>query len=334
MNPHKPFKAWGIPILKKTIQLVVTLFLLSLAVFYISRMAPGDPLRSYYGESVERMSDEERAQAEERLGLDDPIYVQYGRWISEAVQGSFGISFKYKQDVMQVIGNTWGNTLLLGGCAYLITFGLSLLLGIFCALKEDSLADRIICKIGTVTNTIPSFWVALVLILIFSVWLRLLPSSGAYATGSPNDILSRITHLILPLTVLILSHLWYYAYMVRNRLLEELKQDYVLLCRAKGLSRSQTVWRHCVRNILPAFFSLMAISIPHILGGTYIVEQVFSYPGLGTLCFESAKYHDYNMLMVLCLITGIAVILANMLSQAVNHWIDPRMRQTGRGFMR
>lgn len=320
--------------MKKTIQLVVTLFLLSLAVFYISRLAPGDPLRSYYGESVERMSDEERAQAEERLGLDDPIYVQYGRWISEAAQGNFGISFKYKQDVMQVISNTWGNTLLLGGCAYLITFGLSLLLGVFCALKEDSLADRIICKIGTVTNTIPSFWVALVLILVFSVWLRLLPSSGAYATGSPNDILSRITHLILPLTVLILSHLWYYAYMVRNRLLEELKQDYVLLCRAKGLSRSQTVWRHCVRNILPAFFSLMAISIPHILGGTYIVEQVFSYPGLGTLCFESAKYHDYNMLMVLCLITGVAVILANMLSQAVNHRIDPRMRQNGRGFLR
>lgn len=319
---------------KKVLELVLTLFLLSLAVFGMSRLAPGDPLRSYYGDSAERMSVQEREAAMEKLGLNEPIPIQYGKWLSGAVQGDFGISFKYKQDVTQVIGGVWSNTLLLGGAAYLLTFVLALALGIFCALREDSVIDRILCKVGTITNSIPSFWVALVLILIFGVTLKWLPSSGAYPIGAPGDILGRLRHLILPLTVLVLSHLWYYAYIIRGRLLEEFKQDYVLLCRTKGLSRRAIIWKHCVRNILPSFLSLMAISVPHILGGTYIVEKVFSYPGLGTLSFESAKYHDYNMLLVLALLTGFAVIAANLLAQFVNSRIDPRMRQSKRGFFK
>lgn len=320
-------------IFKKFFIFLFTLFLLSLAVFYMSRLAPGDPLRSYYGDSAERMTVSERNAATEKLGLDQPLYIQYGKWLASAVQGDFGISFKYKQDVTQVIGNNFLNTVILGGGAYILTFLLALGIGTVCALKEDRILDRIICKIGTITNCVPSFWVALVLILIFSVFLKWLPSSGAYPLGSPNDLWGRLRHLILPMAVLILSHLWYYAYMIRNKLLEELKQDYVLLCRTKGLSRSAILWRHCIRNIMPSFVSLMAVSIPHILGGTYIVEQVFSYPGLGTLCFESAKYHDYNMLLVLTLLTGTAVILSSLLAQFINGRIDPRMRQTKRGFL-
>lgn len=165
--------------------------------------------------------------------------------------------------------------------------------------------------------------------MIFSVNLGWLPSSGAYALGRAGDILSRLRHLILPLSVLVLSHLWYYAYMVRNKLMEEIRQDYVLLAKAKGLGRRRIVYRHCLRNILPTYLSLMAISIPHILGGTYIVEQVFAYPGLGSLCFESAKYHDYNLLMILCLITGALVILSNLIAQLLQDRIDPRMQREG-----
>lgn len=317
-------------LLKKLVQLALALFALSLIVFYMARLAPGDPLKSYYGESVERMGTQEREAAMEKLGLNSPIYVQYGKWVQNASHGDFGISFKYKRDVKEVIGEVWLNTLILGGGAYLLTFLFALLLGVFCAMREDSVADRVICKIGTVTNCIPSFWVSLVLILIFSINLRLLPSSGAYGVGGEGGFLSRLEHLVLPLTVLILGHLWYYAYLVRNKLLEEIREDYVLLCRMKGLGRRSVMWRHCVRNILPSFFSIMAISIPHILGGTYVVEKVFSYPGLGTLCFESAKYHDYNMLMVLCLLTGALVVFCNMLAQAVSGRIDPRVKHEGR----
>ena len=154
---------------------------------------------------------------------------------------------------------------------------------------------------------------------------HLLPSSGAYDLGMEDSFTSRAVHLILPLTVVVLSHLWYYAYMLRNKLLDEIRQEYVLLARAKGLSRRQVMWKHCVRNIMPTMVQIMAISINHILGGTYIIEMVFSYPGIGTLSFESAKYHDYNMLMVLVIITGIIVIAGNMLGELISERIDHRM---------
>jgi peptide/nickel transport system permease protein len=134
--------------------------------------------------------------------------------------------------------------------------------------------------------------------------------------------------MILPLVVLVLSHLWYYAYMLRNKLLDEIREDYVLLARAKGLTKNQVMWRHCVRNMLPTMISIMAISINHIIEGTYIIEMVFSYPGIGTLAFESAKYHDYNMLMVLVILTGIIVIVGNMAGQAISERIDRRMGES------
>ena len=120
--------------------------------------------------------------------------------------------------------------------------------------------------------------------------------------------------------------MWYYAYMIRNRLLEELRSDYVLLAKSKGLRRRDVLLRHCLRSILPGYLSLMAISVPHILGGTYIVETVFSYPGIGTLSYESARYQDYNLLMLLCILSGSVVILSNMLAQIISERIDPRMR--------
>lgn len=313
-------------ILKKLIQFVLVMFALSLTVFYMARLSPGDPLISYYGEGVERMSVEEKANAIEKLGLDEPIYAQYIKWLSNASKGEFGISFKYKQNVSDVISDVYMNTIILGGFGYVLTFALSLLLGIFCALHEDKFIDKLICKLGTVTNSIPSFWISLILILIFSVNLKILPSSGAYSMGQENNILNRITHLILPLTVMILSHLWYYTYIIRNKLVEEIREDYVLLCKSKGMSSRAIMYKHCLRNIMPSYISTMAISIPHIIGGTYIVEKVFSYPGLGSLSFESAKYHDYNMLLVLCLITGALVIIGNMIAQVVSNKIDPRMK--------
>lgn len=311
---------------KRVFQFVFAMFLLSILVFYMSRLAPGDPLLSYYGEGVERMNTTQKQIAMDKLGLNAPIYRQYIYWLANAAHCEFGISFKYKQDVTTVIGDVYINTIILGGLAYVLTFSLALLLGIFCTLHEDKFIDRVICKVGIVTSCIPSFWVSLVLIMIFSINLGLLPSSGAYKIGLSNDISSRIMHLILPLTVLILSHLWYYTYLIRNKLVEEIRQDYVLLCKAKGLGRTTIIYKHCLRNIMPSYIAIMAISVPHILGGTYVVEKVFSYPGLGTLSFESAKYHDYNMLLVLCIITGALVIFVNMLAQIISNKIDPRMK--------
>lgn len=258
------------------------------------------------------MSLAEREWAEDKLGLNEPLTVQYVCWLENALQGDFGISYKYKLPVVTVIRERIGNTLLLGGTGFVLIFGLALLLGIACARHEGRMIDSVICSIGTISSCIPEFWVSLLLMLFFSVNLKWLPGSGAYTAGQASDWGDRVRHLILPLTAVVLGHLWYYAYMVRNRILEEVRADYVLLAKAKGLTRRRVLFRHCLRNVLPSYLSIMAISVPHILGGTYIIEMVFSYPGLGTLTYESARYHDYNLLMILCILTGIIVMLCDM----------------------
>lgn len=325
MNRKNPCVYYG----QKLLAFLLSVLLLSAVVFCVARLAPGDPLASYYGDRVEKMSPEQRRWAEERLGLNEPIHVQYVRWLENALKGDFGISYKYKADVLRLIGGRLPNTLILGGTGFAVIFVLSLGLGVFCAWHEDRWVDRLICRVGTVISCIPEFWLSLVLILVFAVNLRVLPSSGAYSAGGGEDASDRVLHLILPLTATVLGHLWYYAYMIRNKLLEEARCEYVLLAKSKGLGKRDVLFRHCLRNVLPSYLSIMAISVPHIMGGTYIIETVFSYPGIGMLSYESARYQDYNLLMVLCLLSGTAVILCSILAQVVNERIDPRMREGG-----
>ena len=153
---------------------------------------------------------------------------------------------------------------------------------------------------------------------------------GAYQIGDDGLMRSGVIlrHLVLPLIVMVASHLWYYAYMIRNKLLDEIRRDYVLLARAKGLGRTRVLLSHCLRNVLPTIVSIMAISIPHVLSGTYVAESVFNYPGIGLLAVSSAKYHDYNLLMLMVLITGAMVMLSSLVAQAVNEVIDPRMKSS------
>jgi len=280
---------------------------------------------AYYGDAVERMNESQRAAAISRLALDQPIAVQYITWLCNALTGDFGISHQYKQNVLDIIVKLWKNTLLLGGISYILTFIFAILLGVFCAAREGGTADTIIYRVGTATSVIPSFFIALIAILIFGVNLKILPTSGAYSIGG-GGFFDRAVHLIIPVTVMVLSHLWYYAYMIRNRIIEELSRDYVLLLQVKRLSGARILFRHCLRNILPMLITLMAVSVPHILAGTYIVEMVFGYPGIGTLTFESAQYRDYNMLSVLTLLTGFIVLVCNMAGQALSEWLDPRVR--------
>lgn len=225
---------------KKILIFIASVFILSLIVFYVARLAPGDPLVSYYGDRTEKMSQEERDRAMERLGLNEPIHVQYVRWVQNAFHGDFGLSFKYKQDVLEVISGRVMNTLILGGIGFILVFVLSLLLGILCAWYEDHWIDKLMCKMGTISSCIPEFWFSLVLILVFSVTLRWLPSSGAYSSGKSGDFWDRVVHLILPMSIVVIEHLWYYAYLIRNKLLEEVRADYVLLAKSKGLDKKKS----------------------------------------------------------------------------------------------
>ena len=307
-------------------QLVLSLFVLSIVTFLVARLAPGDPMRAYYGDALERMSPEQIAAAREKLGLDESLPMQFLRWIAQAVHGDFGISYQYKQPVTDVVSQVAGNTLLLTGVSFVMIFLIGLLTAVFCVLHEGSPSDRWVQRIGVALGSIPEFFMALLLMVLVAGTWHLLPMSGAFSVGGggPAD---RIEHLILPAATLVITHFWYCAYLIRARLSEEADKDYVLLCRGKGMTRSQAIRRHCVPNVMPSAISIMAIFLPHLLGGAYVIEMVFSYPGLGRLGVESAQYHDYNMLMVIALITGIVVICANIIAQIVSECLDPRIRE-------
>lgn len=311
-------------------ELCLTLFVLSVLVFWMSRLAPGDPLVSYYGSGVERMSSAEKIEARDRLGLNEPVAVQYGIWGKAALKGDLGLSYKYKVPVTDIISQRIPNSLYLGGLGYLLIFLSALPLGALCALKEGKTMDRLITRFGVITGSIPVFWISLVLILFFSVFLGVLPASGASPPGGKVSLLQRVPYLILPLSALLMSHLWYFGYLARNLYLEEMGKDYMLMHRIKGMKRGEILLRHGTRNILPAYLVLMINSIPHVLGATYIIEEVFSFPGLGTLAFESAKYHDYNLLMVITLITGAVVLLLNMFADTLIVIVQPKMEDERR----
>ena len=310
---------------KKLLLFRLSLLVLSAAVFFAARLAPGDPLTAYYGQRAERLSPQERARTLERLGLDGPVWRQYLRWLSGAVRGDFGVSLQYRTGVAEVISGRVGNTLLLGGGGFLLIFLLAPLLGLLCVWQEGRPLDRLLCRAGTLSSCIPEFWLSLVLILVFSAALDLLPSGGAYSMGGGGGPADRAAHLVLPLTAVVLSHLWYYACLMRSLLAQEVRRDCALLARAAGLSRGQVLLRRCLRSALPPYLSTMAAALPHILGGTYLVETLFSYPGLGSLSYESARYHDYNLLTALCLLSGGAVMLCGMLAQAAGARLDPRL---------
>lgn len=326
-----PAGSMAASIARKALVFVVMMFALSVVVFHVSRLTPGDPLQSFYGDAMESMSPAELGAARHRLGLDGPIWRQYGAWLGNAVRGDFGISLKYKRPVLDVVSPLIGNTLLLGGLAYALVFLLAVGVALVCARFEDAWPDRLLCRLGTVAFYTPAFWLGVILVLVFSVNLKWLPSSGAYSIGKAADLGDRLRHLALPLIVMVASHLWYYAYMIRNKLLDEVRRDYVSLARAKGFGKTRVLTGHCLRNVLPTIVGIMAISIPHVLSGTYVAEAVFNYPGIGLLAVSSAKYHDYNLLMLMVLITGALVMVSSLTAQAINEIIDPRMKAAAGG---
>lgn len=322
-------KSLGKVLLNRILLFVICMFLLSIILFILSRIAPGDPLISFYGDKLYSMPPEEVAAARNRLGLDENIIIQYFKWVGGIFTGDFGLSLKYKKPVLDVVVPLLPNTLILGITAYVIVFALAILLAVVCAANEDNWIDRIISKTGTTLYYTPTFWFGIILVLVFSINLKWFPSSGAYDMGQSGNILNRMWHLVLPVIVMVASHLWYYAYMIRNKLLDELRKDYVLLAKSKGLKKYEIIWKHCLRNVAPTIVSIMAISTTHIMTGGIIIESIFDYPGIGNLAIESAKLHDYNLLMLSVLITGMFVFITSLIGQTVNERIDPRMKAAG-----
>ncbi|HIV15975.1 MAG TPA: ABC transporter permease [Candidatus Avisuccinivibrio pullicola] len=317
-------------LLLRLVSLSVTLLILSLTVFILSRLMPGDPLTAFYGDVADTFSDEELARARAYLNLDAPLFPQYLTWLSHTLQGDLGFSYRYHMPVAELLAPLIINTLLLGALSFVIIFALALLLALLCVRYEERLIDRAIRAAGTVTYLLPSFWVGLILILIFALTLKWLPASGAYAPGESHSLSSRLTHLVLPVTVMVLSHLWYFGALLRNRLADEVREPYVLNMRAAGKGRWAVLVTECLPAVLPTLFNVMAIAIPHVLSGTFVVEAVFNYPGVGAMAVESVRNHDYSLLLALILITSLAVVAAAQLSASAGGRLDPRLKRSAR----
>ncbi len=305
---------------------VFSLCLLSVLIFVLAHAAPGDPLQSFFGNAADSLDAAQRLQALDALGLNRPLYQQYFSWLQQIFQGNWGMSLIYRMPVQHLLPLYLLNTLILGGIAFLLIAVLALILALICARFEGRLTDRLICSLGSASYFLPSFWLGVILILIFAVNLRLLPPGGAYDPGQSASLLNRSIHLLLPLAVLVLSHVWYYGALLRSRLLEELRADYILTAKACGLSSVQILISQALRTMLPFMLQLCAIALPHILGGTFVVEAVFNYPGAGLLIVQSAKGHDYNLLLALVLLSGFVMICSALLAHILSAYFDFRLR--------
>lgn len=310
----------------RLLSLSLTLFILSFIIFALARLMPGDPLSAFYGDVVESFSEEEYTWARAYLNLDAPLISQYLTWLEHALHGDLGFSYRYHVAVTELLPPLLFNTALLSVLSFIVIFTLALALALICVRYEERLIDRCLRAVGTVTYLLPSFWVGLLLILIFSLTLKWLPAAGAYAPGNEASLSDRLFHLILPVTVMVLSHLWYFGALLRNRLADEVREDYVLTARAAGKGPWEVLFTECLPNVLPTLFNVMALAIPHLISGTFVVEAVFNYSGVGAMAVESARNHDYNLLLVLLLLTALLVVGAAQLSAAGARYLDPRLK--------
>ncbi len=316
-------------IFRRILSSLPVLLVISLCAFFLIHMAHGDPAVAMYGSHLEKMRPQDQMRIRTNLGLDQPLPVQYGKWMSGILQGDLGTSYMTGQPVSQILAERLPNTLLLTASATAIMLVLATAIGILAAVKQYSLFDYFSTFIAFLFFSIPSFWLALLAILVFSVYLGWLPSSGLAAIGREQDLSNRLLHLILPALVLAVSHIGAYIRLICSSMLEVLNQEYILTAYAKGLMPNYIYYVHAFRNALIPLITYTGMSFSSLIGGGYLVETVFAYPGIGQLTIYSAATRDYPLLMGTILLTGLFVVIGNLLADILCAWLDPRLQGEG-----
>ena len=308
-------------------------------VFFVLSLAPGDPTSIYFGPG---MSPEAMDQVRRNLGLDDPLLIRYGRWLLAFLQGDFGYSLAAGMPARARILAALPNTILLAGVALFLAFFIGIFLGVVQAIRQNTWVDATLSGAALFFYSMPSFWLAIMLILIFGVGARNLwdwpfsfPPSGITSAGydllSPWDQLKdRIHHLVLPALSLTLVLAAGVSRYVRTSMLEVLHQDYIRTARAKGLPESRVILKHGLRNALIPVVSLFGLYFPFLLSGAVFVEYVFAWPGMGKLMVDSVLSRDYPVVLAGTFFFGGMVVLGNLLADLLYGVVDPRIRQGGR----
>jgi peptide/nickel transport system permease protein len=316
-------------VVRRLLQAVPLLLVISALIFTLLYLMPGDPLYRML-EGIPNL----RAQDYERLrrlyGFDDPVYLQYGKWLWQLIQLNPGYSREYGQPVFDIIWPALKNTLVLTVAAVVIGKVIAVVLGIFSAVRQYSLGDYILTATTFIAYSVPAFWLGLMLIIAFSVKLGWLPTSGIVNSeltpGTWEATVDWLKHLILPVAVLAISEIIQVQRFMRSSLLEVLRQDYLTTARAKGLSEQVVIGRHALKNALIPVVTIVAVTMPRVVGGSTVIETVFAYPGMGRLLYTSIMGNDYVVAMTVVMIIAVTVVFFNLLADVLYGWLDPRIR--------
>lgn len=318
-------------VLKRLVQAVPLLLGIVTVTFFVMRLAPGDPVAVYVEAQRDQQLDPEVARLiRQRYGLDRPLHVQYVKWLRSVARGDLGESFRYHRPVRDLLAEAIPYTLQLTVLALVLDALIGIGLGIVSAARRHSLLDRAVTAGSLVVYTIPGFWLALMLVLVFSLELGWFPTSLARSLDSellpwPGRALDRLWHIALPVAVLGLTSAAGTARYMRGRLLEVLGEPYVLAARARGTRERSVLLRHAVRNALIPIVTLYGLSLPVLLGGATVVETIFAWPGMGRLAVEAVAGRDYPLLMATATMGAVLTLLGNLLADLAYAWLDPRV---------
>ena len=300
---------------------------ITLVTYFIINLAPGDPVSALINpDQAAVLGPDFVEQQRERLGLNEPIPIRYGLWLKEVAQGNLGFSLADHQPIVDKIAERLWPTLKLMLAALIIALVVAVPLGVLSAVKQYSIIDYVATIFGFGALSIPSFFLSLAAIYIFALELGWLPTAGMGTIGQPPTLWDSLRHLILPAVVLGLAEAAPLIRYIRSSMLEVIRQDYVTVARAKGLRERVVIYRHALRNALLPVVTVIALSLPRLLGGTVIVEAIFAWPGMGTLAITAVRGRDYPVIMAINLITAVMILLSNLLADIVYAVVDPRIK--------
>lgn len=309
-------------ILKRILIAIPVLIGITLIDYAIMCLA-GSPLEMLKGP---RISDAALQAKEIAAGLDKPLIVQYFVWLFQLLQGNLGYSMKSYEPVSAMIGSHIGPTLLLMGASLTLSLLIAVPAGIYSAVKQYSKGDYAVVTASFIGSSIPSFFLALILIYIFTVKLGILPSGGMNTLGMDGSVADTIRHMFLPVTVLAVSLAGSNIRYIRSSFLEILQQDYLRTARAKGIGYKRVIWKHAMRNALLPIVTVIGMQIPMLFGGAVIIEQVFSWPGLGLMTMTAIMGRDYPVIMGVCLLSAVVVLVSNLITDILYALVDPTIQ--------
>ena len=309
-------------ILKRILIAIPVLIGITLIDYAIMCLA-GSPLEMLKGP---RISDAALQAKEIAAGLDKPLIVQYFVWLFQLLQGNLGYSMKSYEPVSAMIGSHIGPTLLLMGASLALSLLIAVPAGIYSAVKQYSKGAYAVVTASFIGSSIPSFFLALILIYIFTVKLGILPSGGMNTHGMDGSVADTIRHMVLPVTVLAVSLAGSNIRYIRSSFLEILQQDYLRTARAKGIGYKRVIWKHAMRNALLPIVTVIGMQIPMLFGGAVIIEQVFSWPGLGLMTMTAIMGRDYPVIMGVCLLSAVVVLVSNLITDILYALVDPTIQ--------